>query len=96
MVQEISFKEISYLELWGPFCPADQNHLSNFCRGNNAEQFCGIILNLDQMSLKDLLSRALAALMFGRAVYAILVESIIKNIPVKLFQLWTSGSGDVI
>ena len=29
----MSFKDISYLELWWPFCSAEQNHLSNFGRG---------------------------------------------------------------
>ena len=29
----MSFKGISYLELWQPFCSADQNHLSNFVWG---------------------------------------------------------------
>ena len=42
------FKDISYLELWRPFCSAEQNHLCNFGRGFYEEQFCGIILNLDQ------------------------------------------------
>ena len=30
VVQEMSFKDISYLELWRPFCSAEQNHLCNF------------------------------------------------------------------
>ena len=25
------FKDISFLELWQPFCSAEQNHLCNFC-----------------------------------------------------------------
>ena len=43
-----SFKDISYLELWWPFCPAGRDHLCNFveCRGHVKEQFCGI-MNLD-------------------------------------------------
>ena len=41
------FKDISYLELWGPFCSAGWNHLCNFGRGYQEEQFCEIILNLD-------------------------------------------------
>ena len=53
--------------LWPPFCSAERNHLCNFGRG---EQFCEIILNLDQWfrrrcHLKDFLSGALAALLFG-------------------------------
>ena len=30
---EMSFKDISYLELSGPFCSAEQNHFCNFGRG---------------------------------------------------------------
>ena len=59
------FKDISYLELWQPSCSAKQNHLCNFGRGYHEEQFCEIILNLDQWfrrrsRLKDFLYRALA------------------------------------
>ena len=46
--EEMSFKVISYLELWRPFCYAERNHLCNFGRGNQEEQFFEIILNLDQ------------------------------------------------
>ena len=46
VVQEMSFKDISYLELWRPFCSAEQTHLCNFDRGDYEEQFCEIILNL--------------------------------------------------
>ena len=42
------FKDISYRELWQPFCSGEQNHLCNFGIGNPEEQFCEIILNLDQ------------------------------------------------
>ena len=49
MVQEdMPFKDISDLEPWRPFCSAEQNHLCNFGRGYQEEQFCEIILNLDQ------------------------------------------------
>ena len=30
--EEMSFKDISYLELWHPFCSAEQNHLCNLVR----------------------------------------------------------------
>ena len=46
--EEMSFKEISYLGLWWFFCSAEQNHLCKFGRGYQEEQFCEIILNLDQ------------------------------------------------
>ena len=60
----MSFKDISYLELWQPFC------LCNFGTGYQEEQFCEIIFNLERWfrgrcHLKDFLSRALAALLFG-------------------------------
>ena len=49
VVQEaMLFKAISYLELWWPFCFAEQNHLRYFGRGHHEENFCEIILNLDQ------------------------------------------------
>ena len=60
----MSFKDISYLELWRPLRSA----LCNSGTRRNEERFCEIILNLDQWFrrcwLKDFLSRALAALMF--------------------------------
>ena len=30
VVQEMSFTDISYLELWQPLCSVEQNHLCNF------------------------------------------------------------------
>ena len=44
----MSFKDISHLELWWPLCSWDRNHLYSFGRRNHEEQFCEIILNLDQ------------------------------------------------
>ena len=65
----MSFKDISYLELWPPFCSVEQNHLCNFGRGYHKEHFCEIILNLDQWfrrcRIKDLLSEDLAVLLFN-------------------------------
>ena len=67
----MSFKDISYLELWWPFCSMEQNLLCNFGRGHYEEQFCEFILNLDQWfrrcRFKDFLSGALAALLFSGA-----------------------------
>ena len=48
MVLEMSFKDISYLELWLHFCKADLIHLCNFGRGFYDEQFCEIVLNSNQ------------------------------------------------
>ena len=48
-----------------------RNHSCNFGRGNNEEHFCEIIFNLNQWFwrclLKDFLSGALLALLFGGA-----------------------------
>ena len=67
----MSLKDNSYLELWRPFCSAEQNHLCNFGRRHYEEQFCEIILNLGQWfrrcRLKDFLSGALVALLFSGA-----------------------------
>ena len=46
--EEMLFKGISHLALWPPFCSAKPYHLCNFGRGYHEEQFCEIILNLDQ------------------------------------------------
>ena len=68
----MSFKGISYLELWQPSCSAELKHLCNFGRRHHEEQFCDIILNLDGWfrgfrriyRLKYFLSEALATLVF--------------------------------
>ena len=44
----MSFQDISYLELWRPFCSAERTFLRNFGRGHYEEQFCEFILNLGQ------------------------------------------------
>ena len=73
MIQkEMLLKDISYLELWQHFCSAECYHLCKFGRGYYGEQFCEIILNLEQWfrrrcRLKDFLSGALAALLFSGA-----------------------------
>ena len=46
--QGMSFKDISYLELWWPLFSAEWNHLCNFGPRLYEEHFCEIILNLDQ------------------------------------------------
>ena len=68
----MSFKDISFLELCRPFCSTEQNHLRNFGRGHNEEQFGEFILNLGQLfrrrcRLKYFLPRALVALLFSGA-----------------------------
>ena len=62
---------MSYLELWWLLCSVERNNLRNFDRMHHKEQFCEIILNLDQgfrrCHLKDFLSRALVALVVSGA-----------------------------
>ena len=77
------------------------DYLCNFGRGYYERQFCEIILNLGlwfrrRSRLKEFLSGALAAsYSVERNYYAILQEGIMGNIHVKLYEIWTSGSGDV-
>ena len=104
MVQEeIGFKDISYLELWRPFCSAEPSHLWNFSRRHHEEQFCEIILNLDQwfkrrcyLKIFIIWSSGGPFVQRSGTVCAILVEGIMRNNSVKLFQIWASGSEDVI
>ena len=92
VVQEkMVFKDISYLQLWRPFYSGEQNHLCNFGR-NHKEQFCEIILNLDQgfrrrCCLKIFLIWSSGGPFAQRRekVCAILVEGILRNNSVKLF-----------
>ena len=37
------FKDISYLELWQPFCSAERKRLCNFVRGYEEDQFCEML-----------------------------------------------------
>ena len=48
VVQEMSFKDISYLELWQPMCSVDWNHLYTIGRRHHEKQSCKNILHLDQ------------------------------------------------
>ena len=69
---EMSFKDISYLELWRPLCSTEQNHLCNFKGEYPEEHFYESIFNLDLWSrrwccLKYFLSGALAVLVFSGA-----------------------------
>ena len=41
--EEMTFKGISYLELWQPVCSAERKNLCNFGRGYQDEQICEII-----------------------------------------------------
>ena len=81
----MSFKCISYLEHWGPFCSAELNHLCIIGRRHHEEQFCEIILNLNQwfrkMSFKVISYLALWWPLLQRSgtICAILVEGIMQE-----------------
>ena len=86
------FKDISYLELWRPFCLAELNHLCNFGRRHHEEQFCEIILNSDQWFKRRCLLKIFLIWSSGGprvqwrgTICAILVEGIMRNNSVKLF-----------
>ena len=88
--EEMSFQDISYLELWWPFCYAEQNHLCNSGRGYQEEQFCEIILNLDQRFRKKCVLKIFLIWSSGGpyvqrsgTICAILVEGIMRNNSVK-------------
>ena len=93
VVQEVMlFKVISYLELWQPYCNVEQNYLCNFGRGYQEEQFCEIILNLDQwlrrrcvLKLFLIWNSGSPYVQLSRTICAILVEGITRNNSVKLF-----------
>ena len=66
VLEEMSYKDISSLELKQPLFSVEWNHLCNIERRYHEEQSCKIILNLDQWfrrkcCLKVILSGALTA-----------------------------------
>ena len=84
------FKDISYLELCGPFCSAEQNHLCNYGRRHHEIQICEIILNLVQWflircHLKIFLNWSSGSPFIQRSgsICAILVEGIMRNNSMK-------------
>ena len=93
MVQEeMNFKGVSYLELWQRLCSVDRNFLCNFGRRYHEEQFSEI-MNLDQWfkrkcRLKAFLIWSSDSPFVQRSVNirAILVEGIMRNNFVKLFE----------
>ena len=47
MVQEISFKDISYVELRQPLCSSERNYMCNFGREHFEEHVRDFFFNLD-------------------------------------------------
>ena len=93
VVQEgMSYKDISYLELWKPLCSVDWNHLCNIGRRHHEEHPCEIILNLDQWFRRKCRLKVFLIWSSGSpfvqqsiTISAILVEGIKRNNSVKLF-----------
>ena len=96
VVQEMSFEDTSYLELWQPLCSVDWKHLCNLGGRHQEEHYCTIEFRPKGSTgnaFKGIfLSGALAALLFSGA----------KPFKVSwgkslLYEIWTSGSGgDVV
>ena len=87
--EEMSFKDISYLELWRPFCYVERKHLCNFGRGYQEEKFCEIILNVDQR-FRRCVFKGISYLELWRPLFSgkrnhlcNLVEGIMRNNSVK-------------
>ena len=93
MVQkEMSFKDISYLELWQLLCSVDWNHLCNIGRRHHEEQSCEIILNLDHWFRRKCRFKVFLIWSSGSpfvqrsvTICSILVEGIKRNSSMKLF-----------
>ena len=86
-VVQMSSKDIYYLEL------------SPLRRRHHEEQFCEIILNLDQWFRRKCRLRVFLIWSSGSPFVQLrvtLVEGIMRNSSVKSFWFWVSGSGDVV
>ena len=90
--EEMPFKDISYLELWWPFCSVEQNQLCNFGKEHYKEQLYDIILNLDQwfrsiclLKIFIIWSPCGPFVQPSGTISAILIEGIKKNNSMKLF-----------
>ena len=85
------FKDISYLELWLPFCSVQRDHLCNFGRGHYEKHYFEIISNLDKWfrrrcCFKILLNWSSGGIFvqLSRTICEIFAEGIMRNISVKL------------
>ena len=104
VVQEMSFKDISYQELWQPLCSVGWNNLCNIGRRHHEEKPCEIILYFDQwfrrkgrLKVFFIWSSGCPFVQRSVTICAISVESIQRNNSVKLFLIWVIGSGgDVV
>ena len=95
-----------YKELYfssGSRCSAEQNRLDNFAKGSQKKNMCEINLNLDQRFRRCCLKIFLIyssvdhIVLRSKTIATLMVESTMRYIYVKLFWVWTSGSGgDVV
>ena len=93
------FKNISHLELWRPFRSVEQNHSCYFGRRHLEEKLFEII-TLDQLFIRryrlkifHIWSSGGPLIQRSVTICTILVKGIKRNISVKLFLIWTIGSG---
>ena len=96
------FKDISYKELWRPFSSAEHDHICNFGRRHQEEQFCEIILNLDQwisrrccLKLFLIWSSGRSFVQRSKTICAIYAEGIMRNNSVKLFEFGPVVQGEM-
>ena len=94
-------KGISYLDIWQPFGSAKYSYLCNLGRGYYEEQFCEIILNLGQWFKSRCCLKISYLKLFGPSCsvernHLCNFEGIMGNLHVMLYEIWTSGSGDVV
>ena len=99
--EELLFKIFIIWSSGSPFV-LWKNHLCNFGRGHYEEQFCEIILNLDQWFRRRCLLKIFLIWSSGGpfvqgsgTICAILVEDTLRNNSMNLFQICACGSGDV-
>ena len=83
----MSFKNVSYLELWQPLFSVGWNQLCNIGKRHHQEQSCEIILDLDQRFR----SSDIPPVQWSRTIYAILKEGIMGNVHVKKYEIMTIG-----
>ena len=77
----MSLRDISYLQLWWPQNLAERDHLCYFGRGYYEEHFCEIIF-IQEIFI--IYSSGGPYIWWSGTIHAILVESIMRNISVKL------------
>ena len=67
MVQEMSFKDISYLALWQPLCSVDWNHLCNFGRMHHEEQSCEFFFEFGRIVQEEMPFKGISYLELGHS-----------------------------